>query len=197
MAGRARARERAHLPRRWLRRAHGVDRRGRVQHVDHRLPGDRQRSVVRRPDRRDDGAADRQRRRQSRGHRGASCRVCRPRDPRAVADSRELALRRHAARVARAQQRSRHRRDRYARVDARPARRRCDARRDHAARGRARRGARTRSRVAEDGGPGPRAARDVRRALRMGPSRRGARSTTARCRRCRRSRFTSSRTTSG
>ena len=34
------------VPRRGLRRARRVDRRGRVQHVDHRLPGDRQRPVV-------------------------------------------------------------------------------------------------------------------------------------------------------
>ena len=48
------------------RRARAIDRRGRVQHGDDRLPGNPDRSVVRRPDRHAHVSAHRQRRRQSR-----------------------------------------------------------------------------------------------------------------------------------
>ena len=66
-------------------------RRDRLQHRDHRLPGGPDRSVVPRPDRRDDRARDRQRRRQPGRLRVAAPVVRRLRRARAVAAGVELA----------------------------------------------------------------------------------------------------------
>ena len=66
----ARARRRHRVRGAPLRRARGDDRRGRLHDDLDRLPGGPDRSLVLRADRHDDGAGDRQRRRQLGGHRG-------------------------------------------------------------------------------------------------------------------------------
>jgi hypothetical protein len=75
--------------------------------------------------------------------------------------------RRHARRLAGVDRDPGHRRHRHPRVDPRPPRRGCDARCDHAARRRARRRDRAGQGVAQDGRARPRAARDLRGAVRV------------------------------
>jgi hypothetical protein len=65
----ARARRRHGVPRPLDRRDRAVGRGGRLQHGDDRLPGDRHRSLLRRPDRHAHLSAHRQRRREPRGRR--------------------------------------------------------------------------------------------------------------------------------
>src|ERR1043165_2244829 len=110
-------------------------RRSRLHHKSERLPGGLHRSLLPRPDSRDDGAYDRQLRHQSGRRRvGPAARGGRRRT-RAVGHAVQLALDGPAARMARERQSAAHFRRRHATAHSTHPLERCDARRARGGRG--------------------------------------------------------------
>ena len=142
-------------------------RRSRVQHRADGIPGNPDRSVLRRADRHDDLPRNRQLRRGRRRRRVARAAGGRLRHAQRVARRQQLARERHAARLP---GRARHRRDRrhrHAGADAPAAVGRRDARRDRDRRPRPAGAGRAGAAGAVDGGRGPGEGRDLRRAVRL------------------------------
>ena len=115
-----RPRGRRRLCRNGLRRRRRAPRRGRLQHLDVRLPGDHHRPLVLRPDRRHDLPADRQLRRQRRGRRVGPPLGRGPRGARDLPGALQLARRREPRRLPRPPRRPGDQRRRHPRADPPP-----------------------------------------------------------------------------